>query len=98
MKHASWLLACACATAPTWANEHAPTPKPDVKIERSVIEDDGVRIDELRVRGESVRILVRSKVGNLPGYEIVPLNAARDPSRPSGAGLAGQRVWSLFTF
>lgn len=86
--------------APCWAQDRAPTPpaKPDVLIQHTVVEDDGVRIDELRVRGESVRIVVRSKLGDMPSYEIVPLNAARDPSRHSGAGLAGQRVWSLFSF
>ena len=40
-------------------------------VERKVTEDDGVRIEELRVRGETQRIIVRSKVGGARAYEKI---------------------------
>lgn len=81
-------LALACAAA------RAEAPEP--KVERLVSEDDQVRIDELKVRGATQRIVVRNKSGQLRGteYMVVPPSAARDPSQP-GQTSAGQRVWSF---
>lgn len=66
------------------------------EIERRVIEDDGVRIEEVRVRGQVQSIQVQSKVGNVRAYEIVVGRGGRDPSQDKSA--AGQRVWSLLRF
>jgi hypothetical protein len=71
--------------------------EPDVR--QSVIEDDGSRIDELRVRGETQRISVQPKRGGAR-YEIVPAGGGRDlatgPTTPRGA--VGQRVWRVLQF
>ncbi len=68
-------------------------PAADPKIDRRVIEDDGVRIEELRVRGQTRRIVVTPKSTELRPYEIVPADAA-DQRRAS----AGQRVWQVLSF
>lgn len=62
----------------------------------TVFEDDGVRIEETRLRGAAQRITVQSKVGNAREYEIIVGRGGRDPSQDRGA--AGQRAWSLFGF
>jgi hypothetical protein len=62
----------------------------------TVIEDDGVRIEETRQRGAARRIVVQSKVGGVREYEIQVAPAGRDPSQERGA--AGKRTWSLFSF
>ncbi|MEN9891444.1 MAG: hypothetical protein RLY78_1739, partial [Pseudomonadota bacterium] len=49
----------------------APATKPAPKSERphiTVIEDDGVRIEEHRVRGVVTKVVVQSKVGGAPAY------------------------------
>ena len=67
----------------------------------TVIEDDGVRIEELRVRGQTQRLVVRPKVGGkaVP-YEIIPADGARNMVQGAGAsrGAAGQRVWNVLDF
>ncbi|MBL8340345.1 MAG: hypothetical protein JNL30_02665 [Rubrivivax sp.] len=64
-----------------------------------VIEDDRVRIEETRVRGQVQRITVAPKgpVGStLRPYEIQVGAGGRDPSQDRSA--AGQRVWSVLKF
>jgi hypothetical protein len=82
--------------AVTWAQAVA-APVPEPRIERLVAEDQGVRIDELRVRGVTERITVRSKVAGARPYEIVTGEGGRDPSQTDGRA-AGQRVWSVLKF
>ena len=72
-------------------------------VQRTVIEDDGSRIEELRVRGQTRRILVQPKVGPKAGYEILTGDGLREP--PAGGGNAsasqgatGQRVWHVLSF
>jgi hypothetical protein len=84
------------AAAP--AASSAPTGEP--QVQHSVIEDDGSRIEELRVRGQVRSVVVTTK-GPLAGsYEI----HVGDPSREMSAGAdtrrgtAGQRMWRLFEF
>jgi hypothetical protein len=74
--------------------------KAEPNVQRTVIEDDGVRVEELKVRGQTQRIVVRSKVGNAGEYEIIPADGARDMSQSAGSsrGAAGKRVWHLFSF
>jgi hypothetical protein len=68
----------------------------DASLQRVVLEDDSVRIEETRLRGTAQRITVQSKLGGVKAYEILVAPAGRDPSQERGA--AGQRAWSLFTF
>jgi len=84
--------------APTPTPAPAPaTPRPEPVITRTVVEDDHVRIEELRVRGQLQRILVSPKASGVQPYEIVPPESGRDMSQQS-KGISGQRLWQLFSF
>ena len=61
-----------------------------------IIEDDGVRIEEVHVAGRVQRITVQSKLGNVRAYEIEVGAPGRDPSQ--GGGNAGRRGWSILKF
>jgi len=93
------LLACCGLAFAVHAQEARRSAEPHVK--RVVIEDDGARIDELRVRGVTKRITVTPKTGGKVAYEIIPADPSRDEpfSAKSGSGGAsGQRVWNVFNF
>ena len=68
----------------------------DESLQRRVIEDDGVRIEETRLRGAATHITVQSKVPGARPYQIQVAPAGRDRSEPRGG--AGQRAWTLFDF
>ena len=83
--------------APASAAASAPAKKarpPATHVQ--VLEDDNVRIEESRVRGQTQRITVQNKLGPAGGYEIIVLPGGKDTSQDRGAG--GQRAWSLFAF
>jgi hypothetical protein len=90
-------LAIALATAQMQTHAQLPASRAEPEIKRSVIEDDKVRIEELKVRGQVQRIMVSPKASGVRPYEIVPPDAGRDQSSQS-KGLSGQRLWQLFTF
>ena len=92
MQTARCVLALAALSA---ASAHA-EPPPEPAVRRTVIEDDGARIEELRVRGEVRRIVVQPKLAGASAYEIVVREPARDmtPERRS----SGQRVWPVWSF
>ncbi len=69
---------------------------PEPAVQRSVQEDDGARIEELRVRGLNQRLVVQPKAAGAPAYEIVPADPGRDTAQDRRS--AGQRVWRLFAF
>lgn len=103
MKHLLLLtLACACAPclAQDAAAKTAPPAAGEPAVRRSVIEDSGARIEELRVRGQVQRITVTTKLGGTSRYEIIPADGARDMSEGPGStrGAAGKRVWNLMSF
>jgi hypothetical protein len=91
---ASVALAAACAVG---AQEATPA---EPKVQRIVVEDDSARIDELRVRGQTQRIVVTPKRGGARPYEVLPADGGRDLSAGphTGRGAAGQRVWNVFNF
>lgn len=70
-------------------------------VRQTVIEDDHVRVEELRVRGQVRRIVVRTQ-GHQPGstYEIAPADGARDLSQGpvSARGVAGRSLWTVLSF
>jgi hypothetical protein len=68
----------------------------DDSLQRRVIEDDGVRIEETRLRGAATHITVQSKLPGARPYQIQVAPAGRDRSEPRGG--AGQRAWTLFDF
>ena len=65
-------------------------------VQRTVVEDDGMRVEELRVRGQTQRIVVHIKGGGANSYEILPIAPGRDLSQDRRA--TGQRVWSVLSF
>ena len=65
------------------------------RVERTISEDDQVRIEELRIRGQVQRIVVHSKTG-ARSYEVLPEQGGRDLSQDKRA--IGQRVWSVLSF
>lgn len=68
--------------------------EPEVK--RAVLEDDNVRIEELRVRGQVQRIVVTPKTAGTRPYEIAPADTGRDYSQ--NRGITGLSLWQLFSF
>jgi hypothetical protein len=90
----STLFALAACVLPSHAQ--APNVKAEPEIKRTVVEDDKVRIEELRVRGQVQRILVSPKASGVRPYEIVPPDPGRDASQ--NKGLSGQRLWQFFSF
>ena len=94
-------LACAllAACGAALAQQPPQSGPPEPKVQRIVVEDDAVRIEELRVRGQTQRIVVKPK--NAAEYEIVAPTGGRDPSQNRGnqqPGAAGQRVWNVLRF
>ncbi len=99
---ASLWMACAAhaqtTPAPLPPADAAPTTLQrggEAAVVDSTVEDDSIRIHDVRVRGESKRLVVSSKQG-APTYEIVPADGGRDLSKARGA--VGQRVWSVLSF
>lgn len=63
---------------------------------KTVIEDDAVRIEETRLRGQAQRVTVKNKLPGVKDYEIIVPPGGQDPSQDRGA--AGKRAWSFFSF
>lgn len=86
------------AAAPP-AQEAVPAPHgraAEPSVQRTVIEDDRVRIEELRVRGQVQRLVVQPKVEGVRAYEIQPPDPGRDTTAARGG--SGQRVWRVLGF
>lgn len=83
-----------------WAQTAPPTPAGEPVVQRTVIEDDGSRIDELKVRGQTQRITVQPKVGTTKAYHIITSDGTRSLSDSHGAanGSTGKRVWQVLSF
>ncbi|MDR7268518.1 hypothetical protein J2X20_001147 [Pelomonas saccharophila] len=77
-------------------------PPPEPKVERTVAEDDQVRIEELKVRGETKKVTVKNKNSKAPDYEIVVNDAGRESAGGTGTGMpksgSGTRVWRVLKF
>ena len=68
------------------------------KIEHIRTEDQGSRIDELRVGGETKQITVQPKTGGVP-YEVLRSEGARGNPPPAATGdTNGSRVWNVLKF
>jgi hypothetical protein len=99
------LALCAAATAAHAAGTPgaapaaaaaASAPAKAVPAHVTVIEDDNARIEEHRVRGTVTRVVVQSKVGGAPAYEIQVIPPGRESM--SDRGSQGKRTWSLLRF
>ena len=77
-------------------------PPPEPKVETTVAEDDQVRIEELKVRGEAKKVTVKNKKTRAPDYEIIVNDAGRESAGGTGTGLpksgSGTRVWRVLNF
>lgn len=75
------------------------TERGEPAVRKTVVEDDGARIDELKVRGQTKRITVTPKKVGKP-YEIIPSSGAPDQTEgPNGSnGSVGKRVWPVLSF
>jgi hypothetical protein len=69
------------------------------EVSHIVIEDDGARIDELRVRGVPQRIVVTPKA-RAPGLRDHHRRRLARPRRGANTsrGAAGKRVWRVLNF
>ena len=86
---ASLGLLAACAAPPAARTA-------DAGVQRLVLEDDQVRIDELRLRGQTQRVTVQPKGSSSRPYEILQPPPGADAQQHRDA--AGQRVWPVLTF
>ena len=103
-------LALLVACAPAWAQttpaaapraEAAPLPeRSEPNIKHTVIEDEGSRIDELRVRGQVQHVVVTPKVGPKKSYEIIVGRDGRAQFDGTGGAdsAVGKRVWNVLAF
>ncbi|MFZ2652558.1 MAG: hypothetical protein WA210_20850 [Burkholderiaceae bacterium] len=106
----SWplgILACGVAVMalPCLAQGRAAPRAPDLprqepKVEFIVLEDDGARIEELRVRGHTQRIVVTPKRGTSVAYEVIMGDGSNSQAAGPNAsrGAVGQRVWHVLSF
>ena len=86
------LLMSSLAHAAEPAPAAEPKTPPEPVVENIIVEDDGIRVDELRVRGETQHISVKTKGRFGNRYEVlVPRHGATN-------GAAGQRVWPVLAF
>jgi hypothetical protein len=65
-------------------------------VVRTVSEDESVRIEELRVRGQTRRIVVRSKLPGAPAYQIGTSTDGRDLSQDRRS--EGRSLWQVLAF
>jgi Protein of unknown function (DUF2782) len=96
-------LALACACAPCWAQTAPAEPvgdRAEPNVKHVVIEDEGSKIDELRVRGQVQRVTVTPKVGVAKPYEIIVSRGGRTAiaGDPGTGGAVGKRVWTVLDF
>ncbi len=104
-------VASICLCLPCWAQSPTPGAAPaaappmpsavpqrggEPQVRRTTIEDDSVRIDELRVRGITRRVVVQPKLPGAPAYEIGSGSDGRDPTQDRRS--EGRSLWQLFAF
>ncbi len=70
------------------------------RVERIQVEDEGSRVNELRVGGQTRSITVQPKVGTMPEYEVQSSDGARSRagSRSGAETVTGPRVWNVGRF
>ena len=97
------VLACGAALAQAPAPAPSPAPAknpPEQRIEQIRTEDQGARIDELRVGGQTQSITVQPKTGDMPEYEVQSPDGARSRagSRSGAETNTAPRVWNVIKF
>ncbi len=94
-------LSCAGAAVAAPADTaQAPPGTAEPEVRHAVIEGETTRIDELRVRGVTQRIVVTTKGEKPLRYEIITGDGSRDLSDGANTsrGAAGKRVWRVLDF
>lgn len=106
-----WAAAAFCLCAPCWAqspsasspaardgavSQAVPQRGGEPKVVRTVSEDEAVRIEELRVRGQTRRIVVRSKLPGAPAYDIGTSTDGRDVAQDRRS--EGRSLWQVLAF
>lgn len=105
-----WAAAAFCLCAPCWAQSPSvpaaahegataqvvPQRGGEPKVVRTVSEDEAVRIEELRVRGQTQRIVVRSKLPGAPAYQIGTSTDGRDVAQDRRS--EGRSLWQVLAF
>ena len=93
-------LACLAGLASPCAAQQAPVAAGEPEVKHSIIEDDGARIEELRVRGQVRRITITPKRGGRTSYEIITGDGSRDllPDANNSRGAAGKSAWNVLSF
>jgi hypothetical protein len=92
----SALALAAAAAAASAQTAAAPAQAPAERPHVTVLEDDNTRIEEHRARGTVTKVMVQSKVGGAPAYEIQVVPPGRESM--SDRGSQGKRTWSLLRF
>lgn len=93
------LLAPGLATAQLTGDAAAGVVTPrggEPAVQHIVTEDEGVRIEELRVRGITRRLTVQPKLPGVPAYAIGPDADGRDSSQDRRS--EGRALWQLLSF
>jgi hypothetical protein len=91
--------ALAAAPAAPAASAAAASRTPEPAVQRTVNEDDHVRVEELRVRGRTRSIHVQPKTPGAPAYEVLPGDGAPDAGGSAdGKRPGGERVWNVLKF
>lgn len=96
----------ASAPAPTQADgqpskaEQRAAGRANQRIEHIKVEDEGSRIEELRVGGQTKRITVQPKSGNAPEYEVKPPDVTRGQAGTGHdpQGNTAPPVWNIKKF
>jgi hypothetical protein len=81
----AFILPALVAAAPlARAAEEAPAQRTpaEPQVLNQVTEDDNVRIEELRVRGQTRRLTVKPKIPGMNAYEIAAPEPGRGPATP----------------
>ena len=74
-------------------------PRLNQRAERIQVEDEGSRVNELRVGGQTQTITVQPKTGELPAYEVQPgTQSPHTRSRSDSTDTTGPRVWNVLKF
>jgi hypothetical protein len=82
---------------PLQNQEQAAEGRRNQKVENLHTEDSAATVDEVRYGGRTQSINVKPK-SNMPGYEVLPADAATGRQGSTETGANGPRVWNVMKF
>ena len=82
------------------SKQEQPANRLNQRTERIRVEDEGSRVNELRVGGQTQSITVQPKTGDMPEYEVQSPDGARSRagSRSGAETNTAPRVWNVIKF